>query len=71
MPRATPSSQNSQYPHQVAVERTLIRSVMYLGVSRYQLARLLGLGNVDLMRQWLNGTRRPSSLFLTRLKRTP
>ena len=67
VPRQKPSQQNSHYPHQVAVERTVLRSIMYLGVSRYQLGRLLGLGNVDLMRQWLNGTRRPSSLFLTRL----
>jgi hypothetical protein len=57
----------SLYPKSIAVDRLIMKSVRTLGVTRYQLAKLLGCSNPNMIYGWLSGTRRPSPLFLSRL----
>lgn len=45
----------------------LAKSVTELGVTAYQLSRLLGCKSPNTVPQWKNGSRRPAQIFLVRL----
>ena len=57
------------YPGHLGAERVLLESCDLFQVSRFHLARLLGLPWPGHIYTWLNGSKRPSALYLTRLCR--
>jgi hypothetical protein len=57
----------SSYAIHMATEALIYMAVEYLGISRYQLGRLLGYKNRSHIYALLAGRRRPGQLFVARL----
>lgn len=58
---------HSLYPKTAAVDWLVNEALELLGVSAYQLGKLLGHRSEEVLRRWRIGATRPCSLYLTRL----
>lgn len=58
---------HSMWPNHMGVEWLIRRSFMKLGVTPYQLARLLGAQGQRTISYWLSGAFRPSPVYMLRL----
>jgi len=55
------------YPQHIPVEHLLLTTLDVLGVTKYQLGKILGCKHESQVFQWLNGYRRPGPLYPSRL----